>query len=68
MIHAPVGKVYRVVLHSDTCCDSAGGRERSEPHLQEREVSGVLHHGDLKVAHHDLTAGVHLLGQVVLEL
>lgn len=37
-------------------------------HLQEGEVSGVLHHGDLKVAHYDLTAGVPPLHQVVLDL
>lgn len=40
----------------------------SEPHPQEGEVPGVIHHGNLKVAHHDLAAGVHVLHQGVLEL
>lgn len=40
----------------------------STPHLQEGEVSVVFHHGDLKVAHHNLTASIHLLHQVVLDL
>lgn len=37
----------------------------AELHLQEGEVSVVLHHGDLQVPHHDLTAAVPLLHQVV---
>lgn len=40
----------------------------SKPHLQEGEVSGVIHHRNLKVAHHNLTATVHLYHQVVLDL
>lgn len=40
----------------------------SKPHPQEGEVSGVVHHGNLKVAHHNLTAGVHILHQVVLDI
>lgn len=28
----------------------------------------MLHHGDLKVAHHDLTVGIDLFGEVVLDL
>lgn len=37
-------------------------------HLQEGEVPVVLHHGDLKVAHHNLTVGVDVFGEVVLDL
>lgn len=37
-------------------------------HLQEGEVPVVLHHGDLKVAHHDLTVGVDIFGEVVLDI
>lgn len=40
----------------------------SDLYLQEREVSGVVHHGDLKVTHHNLTAAVYLLNPVVLDL
>lgn len=42
-------------------------RSDAEPHLQEREVLGVLHHGDLKVAHYNFTACVLSLRQVVLD-
>lgn len=38
------------------------------PHLQEGEVSVVLHHCNLKVAHYNLAAFVHLLHYVVLDL
>lgn len=57
------------ILLSDT--DSGTGLPiicSSQPHLQETEVSVVLHHGDLQVAHHYVAAGVHVLYQVVLDL
>lgn len=37
-------------------------------HLQKAEVSGVAHHGDLEVAHHDVAVIVPRLHQVVLDL
>lgn len=56
-----------LVTLSDCRANSASSA-CTQTHPEEGEVPAVLHHGDLQVAHHDLTARVHLFGEVVLDL
>lgn len=60
------GRTHRPLCGSERAAHLSSKATKTHP--QEGEVPAVLHHGDLKVAHHDLTAGVNLFGEVVLDL